>query len=250
VVNDSANDDVRATFQRVAAGVAASPSLETAALARGRRRARRRSEARAGVALAGLLTAFAWYGVAGPGTSAASASVACYADRTVVAHPHAAVSRSGVRIDVTNATPNAVLLTTGSDAVIVPPGRSAVDVALRPGRVEVSCDTGTSVSRAAKPLTVVDRDHLFVDDALDCSDPNVLVSRGNDIQTGDPVALTRARLGHTLPGGAVVEPAGYPGASARRLVRVRDETHIVGLAVWHEMPERGTWTLDELRTCD
>lgn len=247
MVND---DDLRASFRRIASGVPESLALEGAALARGRRRARRRREARGAVAVAGLVAAFGWYGVAGPSTPPASASVACYADRAVVARPHAAVGRSGVRLDVTNATPNAVLVMAGSDAVIVPPGRSAVDVALRPGLVDVSCDTGTSVSRAAKPLTVTDRKHLYVDDSLDCSAPTLLASHENEIASGDPVALTTARLGHALPSGAVVEPAGYPTASARRLVRVRLDTHVIGLAVWHEMPERGTWTLDELTLCD
>jgi hypothetical protein len=246
VVNDN---DLRASFQRIASAVPSSPVLDGVALARGRRRVRRRREARGFAAVLGLVAAFGWYGVAGPATPPASASVACYADRAVVARPHATVGRSGVRLDVTNATPNAVLVVAGSDTVIVPPGRSAVDVALRPGLVEVSCDTGTSVSRAAKPLKVTDAEHLFVDDSLDCSDPTLLASRETSIESGEPVALTTARLGHALPGGAVVEPAGYPTASGRRLVRVRLETHVVGLAVWHEMPEHGTWTLDELTLC-
>jgi hypothetical protein len=246
VVND---DDLRAAFQRVAAAVPDPPAMAGAALARGRRRARRRREARGFVAVLGLVAAFGWYGVAGPATPPASASVACYADRAVVARAHAAVGRSGVRLDVTNATPSAVLVVAGGDAVVVPPGRSAVDVALRPGLVEVRCDTGTSVSRAATPLKVTDAGHLYVDDSVDCSAPARLASHESEIQDGDPVALTTARLGHALPSGAVVEPAGYPTSSARRLVRVRVETHIVGLAVWHEMPEHGTWTLDELTLC-
>jgi hypothetical protein len=243
------NDDIRASFQRIASGVGVSPALETAALARGRRRVRRRREARAALAVSLGVAAIGWLGIAGPATTPASASVACYADRAVVARPLAAVGRSGVRLDVNNATPNAVLVTAGGNAVIVPPGRTAVDVALRPGRVEVSCDTGTSVSRATKPLTVVDRHHLYVDDALDCPAPDVRVARSTEIESGDPVALTRAHLPAGLLRTAVVEPAGYPGAAARRLVRIRVDTHITGLAVWHAMPERDTWTLDQLRLC-
>jgi hypothetical protein len=30
---------------------------------------------------------------------------------------------------------------------------------------------------------------------------------------------------------------------------VREGTHIVGVAVWHAMPQQGTWTLDALRVC-
>ncbi|HEU0131621.1 MAG TPA: hypothetical protein VFQ85_11600 [Mycobacteriales bacterium] len=243
-------NDLSGELARIASGVAPSPLLDTAALARGRRRAARRRAVRSGAAVALAVTGLGWYGVAGPSTAPASASVACYADRAVVARPHASVGRSGVRLDVTNATGQAVRVLAGDEAAIVPPGRSAVEVALRPGRVEVRCDTGSAVLAAPAALTVTDRHHVFVDDSLDCPRPQVAAFHGlGAVEAGDPVALTRAHLGRSLPAGTVVEPAGYPAAASRRLVRARQGTHIVGLAVWHEMVEPGTWTLDELRVC-
>jgi hypothetical protein len=248
------NDDrLRADFARIAAGL---PSADHTgpALALGRKRLRRRRSVR-GVAVVALgAAAFSWYGVTGAGTAPASASVACYADRVVVTRHPVSVGRGGVRLDVTNATPSAVRLLAGDAGAILPPGHSAIDVLVRPGVVTVSCDSGAAVVPAAS-LVVVDKRGVFVDDSLDCAAADVRSVRGtgdprlDDIASGDPVALTSARLRGALPAGAVVEPAGYPDAAQRRFVRVRQGTHIVGVAVWHEMPQPGTWALDALRVC-
>jgi hypothetical protein len=248
VVND---DLLRAELARIGSRLPDGPDRSAAALGAGRRLAwQRRSRVRAAGTVLAVTAAFAAYGVAGPRPTPASASVSCYADRVVVTHRRVAVGRAGVRLDVTNATPGVVQLVVGDEATILPPGRTSVEVALRPGEVALRCDSGGSAVPVAS-LQVTDRHHFFVDDSLDCARPRVRTYRGaGDVVAGDPVALTAARVAGAVPRGAVVEPAGYPAAPARRLVRVRADTHIVGLAVWHAMPAAGTWTLDELRVCD
>jgi hypothetical protein len=242
------NDDrLRAELRRIGAAL---PAADTSrALAAGQRRvARRRTGRGVAVVVAGA-AAFSWYGVTGTGTAPASASVACYGDRVVVTHRTVAVGRGGVHLDVTNETATPVRLLAGEDGAILPPGRSKIDVLVHPGRVTVSCDSGADVVPAAS-LTVVDRRGVFVDVSLDCAPADVRSARdAGDVESGDPVALTARRLAGTLPAGAVVEAAGYPDAVPRRFVRVRQGTHIVGIAVWHEMPAPGTWALDALRAC-
>lgn len=236
---------LRADLSRIAGGVAVSDALPMRALTRGRRLRRRRALTGSGTAVA-VAAAFAWLGVSGATPPPAVAAVACYADHVVVAHRTVTVGRSGVHLDVTNATPDVVRLVAGDEAAFVPPGRTSVDVALRPGPVSVRCESGSPVVPVAS-ITVKDRHHVYVDDALDCARPQVKAFHGSgDIVSGDPVRLTADRADRRA---AVAESAGYPGASARRLVRLREGTHIVGLAVWHAMVEPGTWTLDELRVC-
>lgn len=245
------NDDrLRAELARIGGALPDAADLPGAALAAGRRRVRRRGQAVRGVATVTAVTAaFAWYGAAGPGTTPASAQVACYPDRVLVAHRSVSLRRDGVHFDVTNATTGVVRLVAGDEAAIVPPGRTSVDVTLRPGAVSVTCDSGVPDAPAVS-ITVTDRHHLYVDDLLDCARPAVRAFRGTgQIVGGDPVALTAARVAGAVARDAVVEPAGYPAAAPRRLVRVRSGSYIVGLAVWHAMPERDTWTLDELRLC-
>jgi hypothetical protein len=245
------NDDaLRAEFARLAAGLPSDDAaLVVPALRRGRRLARRRRDARAFGTVLALTAGLAWYGATGPATAPASAAVACYRDRVVVGRQRVSVGRHGVQLDVRNETSDVVRVVAGDEVAVVPPGRSSVDVTLRPGPVSVSCESGAAVTPVAS-ITVTDRHHFYIDDALDCARPSVRAYRGTgDIVTGDPVALTAARVAGAVPRRALVEPAGYPDAAVRRLVRVRADTYVVGLAVWHAMPEPGTWSLDELRLC-
>jgi hypothetical protein len=244
------NDDaLRAEFARLAAGLPSDSALPDVALHAGRRKARRRRNARAVGTVLAVTSAIGWYGAAGPSATPASAAVSCYADHVVVGRHRIAVGADGVHLEVVNNTPGMVRLVAGDEAAILPPGRSSVDVALRPGPVSVSCDSGAPVVPVAS-FTVTDRRHVYVDDALDCPRPAVRTYRGlGDIVAGDPVALTAARVAGQLPRRTVPESAGYPAATTRRLVRLRADSYVVGLAVWHAMPEPGTWALDELRVC-
>jgi hypothetical protein len=244
------NDDaLRAEFARLAAGLPSGSDLPDVALRAGRRKARRRRDARAVSTVLAVTAAIGWYGAAGPAATPASAAVSCYSDHVVVGRHRVATGADGVHLDVVNNTTGMVRLVAGDEAAIVPPGRSSVDVALRPGPVSVSCDSGAPVVPVAS-FTVTDRRHVFVDDALDCPRPTVRTYRGlGDIVTGDPVALTAARVAGQVPRRTVPELAGYPAATTRRLVRLRADTYVVGVAVWHAMPEPGTWSLDELRVC-
>lgn len=240
--------DVRASL---AAAGASLPGLDagvaSAAVASGRvRLRRRRALRRCGSVAAVLAGVVAVYGVVIP-AAPAEAAVSCYADRAV-ARGRAHVGRQGVRLTVLNATSDVVLLVAGDAVAVVPPGRSAVDVALRPGRVTVSCDTGVAGAVPAS-LTVHDPGGLYVDDRVDCAAREVRDLRGDGrVERGDPVALTFARL-RGVPSGAAVEPAGYPAAAGRRAVRVRDGSRVVAVALWHAMPEPGSWVLDEVHLC-
>lgn len=239
---------LRRELHRIGGALDTDTDRAAVALRAGRRRvaARRRAVRGVAVVTAGV-AAFSWYGVTSARTTPASAAVSCYGDHVVVDHRHVTVTKAGLRLTVTNATADPVRFLAGDTGAILPPGRSAVEVPVHPGRVVVSCDSGAAVVPAAA-LTVVDRHRVFVDDSLDCARPDIRTAQG-DIESGDPVALTRTRLGGDVPGAAVVEPAGYPTATPRRLVRVRVGAHIVGVAVWHEMPQPGTWALDTLRVC-
>ena len=238
--------EVRSSLRDAGAVVPVPPWLAEASLARGRERLRRRrSVRRAAVSVGVVAAAVVTYGVVLPGARPAEAAVSCYADR-VVAQGHARIGRHGVRLRVHNATASVVRLVAGDAAAIVPPGRSAVDVALRPGRVEVSCDTGVA---ATASLTVSDPGGVYVDDRLSCATPAVRDLRADHrVERGDPVGLTFGRLAG-LPSGASVEPAGYPGAAHRRVVRVRSGDRVVAVAVWRAMPAPGSWDLDGVSWC-
>jgi len=240
--------DVRASLREAGAALPGLGSgVAEAAVARGRvKLRRRRALRRAGGVAAVLAGVVAVSGVVLP-TAPAEAAVSCYADRAV-ARGQARVGREGVRLTVHNATSDVVLLVAGDAVAIVPPGLSAVDVALRPGRVTVSCDTGRAGAVPAS-LTVRDPAGLYVEDRVDCAAREVRDLRGDGrVEQGDPVALTYARL-RGVPSDAAVEPAGYPAASGRRAVRVRDGSRVVAVALWHAMPEPGSWVLDEVHLC-
>ncbi len=227
-------------------GSVATPSLADGALALGRRRRARRRQLRSAGAVVAAVAAFVSYGAVSPSAPPASAALSCYSDRAVVTRSHAVVSRAGVRVDVVNATAHPVRILAGDDGAIVPPGRSEVDLQVRPGVLEVACDTGATLI-AATPITAVDRKRYYVDDTLDCATPDVTAYRGvGDVEAGDPLALTARHLADAT--GVTIERAGYRSEASRRLVRLRRDTHILGLAVWHRMPD-DTWTLDQISVC-
>jgi hypothetical protein len=241
--------DLRTELLRVASDLPGGSGdvLARDALRRGRARLRQRRQRRSSVLTAVAVVAVGAYALAVPSTKPAEAAVACYPDR-VVAHGEAAIGRHGVRLTVTNETSGAVLLLAGDAAAVVPPGRSSVEVALPPGTVAVSCDTGLPLAPAA--LTVHDPRGLYVDDRVACIGSEVRDLRGDErVERGDPVALTFGRLAGA-PAGAAFEPAGYPGAPGRRVVRVRDGARVVAVALWHAMPEPDSWVLDEVHLCD
>jgi len=221
--------------------------LAAAAVARGRTRIRRKQTAqRAATSTFGLAAVVAAFLVAVPGAAPAEAAVECSADRVVV-RGAGAVGQHGVRLDVTNTTSQVAVLVAGDVATLVPPGTSVVDVTARPGRLTLTCDTG--VSTAFGSLTVADPRGLFVSDQVSCGLTQVRDLRGDGtVEVGDPETLTRSRLGG-LPARAVVEPAGYPGATARRVVRVRSGDEVLGVAIWHAMPGPRSWVLDEVHLC-
>jgi hypothetical protein len=240
-------DRLRAELQRIGAALPADePARAGAALARGRRVvARRRASRNVAAVLAGV-AAFTSFGLPGSPTLPASASVSCSADRVVVTGRDVALRGTGVRLVVTNTTPHPVWFLAGDEGAIVPPGRSAVELPARPGEVTVSCETGEGTAPAAS-IRVVEHAGSAAADALACAAPDVRTYRGSgDIHEGDPVALTTGLLDAALVGSAV-EPAG--SQQARRLVRVRRGSRTLAVAVWHEMPAPGTWTLDEIRRC-
>ncbi len=238
---------VRADLAAAGSALPGAPDgLAVAALARGRRALRRRRARRAAVSGAALVALGAAYAAVVPAAGPGEAAVACYADR-VETRGRATIGDGGVRLVVTNATAAYVRVVAGDAAAVVPPGRSSVEVPVRPGTVPVSCDTGVAVVPAA--LHVADPEGRYVDDRLSCAGGAVRDLRGDGaVEAGDPVALTRARLGRLRPG-AVVEPAGLPVPAGRRVVRVRDGGAVVAVAVWHAMPEPASWVLDEVHLC-
>lgn len=219
-------------------------ALAGAAMRLGPRRRSRRRVSRwswGAVAAVGVLAA---YGALTPGTPPpAQAAISCFADRVVVAASKVDARDAGARLTVTNATGAVVPLVVGDVAAYVPPGRSSVDMPMRPGRLAVSC--GTSPAAA---LTVTDSGRVWVDDAVDCARPEVEDLRGvSYVEFGDPVKLTRAAL--RPPVDATIEPAGYPGAADRRMVRVVHGGRVLAVAVWRAVPLGDAWTLDEIRRC-
>jgi hypothetical protein len=243
-------DRLREELHRIGATLPAGETAERApvALARGRRTVARRRNVRSVAAVAVAIAAFTSYGIPGSGTAPASAAVSCFADRVVVTGRDVAMGADGVRLTVTNTTEHPIWFLLGDAGVIVQPGRSSVDLAARPGDVTVSCETGAGTAPASS-IRVVDHAGSFVDDALSCEAQDVRTFRGDGgLHAGDPVALTAEMLDASLTG-ATVEPAGYRGARSRRFVRVRRGARTLAVAVWHEMPEPGTWTLDEIRRC-
>ena len=223
----------------------ADAGLAERALASGRaattRRRRRRavSSAVAGVA---VVAAVAAYGVVTTPAPPTVAALSCDGHGVHLARSTVDAGETGARLHVTNATADVVPLVVGDVAALVPPGRSAVDVPLRPGRVTVSCGAG------AAALTVTDTGDRWRRDDVGCASPRVQDLRAtSEPAYGDPVALTRAAL--DPPRGATVEPAGYPGAPDLRTVRVVHGDVVVAVARWRSLPANGAWTLDEVRRC-
>ena len=233
------------SFREALADVAVPDADDLAgmALARGRERRRARAVGRGAVWASAVVAAgLAAFTLLVPGAVPAEASVECHPGR-VVARGRAAVHRDGVRLTVWNATASVVRLVAGDAGALVPPGRSSVRIAVRPGLVRLSCEAGA----AETVLTVHDPRGLYVDDRVECG------ARVHDLRgamapvAGDPVALTRVAL-RGVPPHAAIEPAGYVDAAGpRRVVRVRDGDVVVGVAVWRALP--GAWVLDEARLC-
>ncbi|HEX8002823.1 MAG TPA: hypothetical protein VF519_09025 [Mycobacteriales bacterium] len=238
--------DLRGALRGAPAPAPDAGSLAESALARGRaldrrRRARRRA-ARPVVAGLAAFAAVAAYGAVTAPEPAALAAVSCSTSGVSLTRSTVDAGDAGARLVVTNATGDVVPLVVGDVAAFVPPGETAVDVPLPPGRVTVSCGAG------AATLRVTDTHDRWTGDRVDCATPRVEDLRAvSEPVTGDPLALTEAAVG--APPGAVAEPAGYPGAADRRLVRVVHGDRVVAVAVWRALPEPGTWTLDEIRRC-
>jgi hypothetical protein len=219
-------------------------ALAGAAMRLGPKRRSRRRVSRGAVLAAAAVGVLGAYGALVPGTPPpAQAAISCFADRVVLAAPKVDARTTGARLTVTNATGAVLPLVVGDVAAYVPPGRSSVDMPMRPGRNAVTC--GTSPAAA---LTVTDSGRVWVDDAVDCARPEVEDLRGvSIIEFGDPVKLTRGAL--RPPADATVEPAGYPGATDRRMVRVVHGGRVLAVAVWRAVPLGDSWTLDEVRRC-
>ncbi len=179
--------------------------------------------------------------------------VVCDANGTSVTTPIARPQPDGVHLRIENTTGTDMgfdVGTLGGDNA--PSGASEIVWPVPPGDIEVGCSDLEGNRQDRATLTIQDPDGIWIDPKVGCDDVAVGTAdyvQGATGEHGDLVAIARAGVADRLREGDVVEAAGYPAATDRHVIVVRDGTTVADLT--YRLDEAGTgWLLDSESTCD
>lgn len=179
-----------------------------------------------------------------------SALVMCEGDQTRVMTPEVRPQPDGVHITVDNASDqDLAFIVSGVGAENAPTGTGDTVWALAPGPVDVAChdpDRDAGDAEFAR-LTIVDPEHLWTPSTLGCASPGGVGMEGarvGDVDV-DPLQIAREHLVGIAPTDRL-DAAGYPAASTRQVVVVRDDQVIASVSF---EASSGSWYLTSLESC-
>ena len=239
--------DVRELLTSASRHVRPDATRPIRALYAGRQRRRRLLALRAGsmltvVALSGSAAA---YVLTQPKPAAPLAAIDC-GRPSPTGTIRVATTEGGLQLRVRNASSSVAELNVAKQGAAIAPGVDDLQLAVPPGRHQLTCTTATGVHTVATIDVVDDRDLWSHGAVLGCAYPRVYDMTDRFLLgDGEPVALTREWLGAN-PDDEVTR-VGYSQTSQRLVAVIRDGRS-VALATWHQLLP-GTWTLGVVRIC-
>ena len=183
--------------------------------------------------------------------------VTCDGSSTKVANSVVKPQPDGVHFDIVNSSGADLsfqwAFSGGGGGDNAPEQKGTLVVPMPPPGGTVDCSPAASASEPSEAqgvmIKVVDPDGLWTSDSLECPDGSQVTGSGSveahDSNEGDPVEIARAEF-HGLEPNDVVERAGYPESSERKVRVVRDGRVIAMAEYWRG---EGGWYRDNIASC-